>query len=138
MSVESVIFFVIFVLLPLFQQWRERQKKEQERARRPKPGVTRPPAPMDVDEADEETGWEMPVERPAPPPVPVRIGRPPKPARPVRPVELVVAAPRAARVHRRQSRAAASGLASRADLRQAVIQMTVLGPCRAARPYTAD
>jgi hypothetical protein len=45
---------------------------------------------------------------------------------------------RAARVQRRQPRLSAAGLRTHADLRQAILQMTVLGPCRGNLPYGAD
>jgi hypothetical protein len=54
--------------------------------------------------------------------------------RPDAPIQVI----RAARVHRRQSEGAALGLSGRADLRNAIVQMTILGPCRAQQPYSGE
>ncbi len=161
MSIEGILLFVFFVVMPLVQQWRERQKKQQQQKAPQRERV--PPSAEPETEILEDDGFEWgrgwePVE--APPPVP------PPPPRP-RPVPLPVPAPvltrppvvhvprpvpvmvpvqrttptpmvRAARVHRRQSAGATRGLSGRADLRQAITQMAILGPCRATAPYGTD
>jgi hypothetical protein len=157
-SIEGLLFLVFFVVVPLIQQWRRAQKNK-EQARQPREGV--PPTEWDENDG-EDAGWEPPVRHPPPapppPPEPAPPARPPvpapardrprdrRPSRPVRPLvhartptsdDLVLAA-RAARVHRRQPRLSAAGLRSRVDLRQAILQMTVLGPCRGNLPYGAD
>lgn len=157
MSLEGLLFLVFFVVVPLIQQWRRAQQKK-EQARLPREGV--PPAEWDEDDVA-EAGWETPVRlppapppAPAPPPparlpVPAPVRARPldrRPARPYRPLassrsaasEDPVVAARAARVHRRQPRLSAAGLRTRADLRQAILHLTVLGPCRGNLPYGAD
>jgi hypothetical protein len=162
MSIEGILLFVFFVVMPLVQQWRERQKKQQQSQR---PAPRRVPAQADVpveppteiledDGFEWGSGWEPVQAPPTPPPPaprprptalpgPVRvetrphIARVPQPARQTGPQhrEDPVPSVRAARVHRRQSAGAARGLSGRADLRQAIRQMTILGPCRATAPY---
>lgn len=157
MSIEGLLFLAFFVVIPLFQRWMQAQRKK-EQARRPHDGVP-PIGSDDMDDTDGAgAGWETPVRLPPPPPPPPPPARPPlpppaparvlsrRPSQPVRPLAQArtpasdgpVAAARAARVHRRQPRLSAAGLRSRADLQQAILQMTVLGPCRGNLPYGAD
>ena len=118
----AVLAFIFFVVVPLLQQWRERQAKKDQMGAEERETLAPPPPPR-----------PRPVpSEPVQPASPVVVG-PARTMRAARAPKPTVTA-RAARVHRRQSRAARSGLANRADLRQAVVQMTILGPCRALQP----
>jgi len=115
----AVLAFIFFVIVPLLQQWRERQAKKDETGAMEGEPPAPPPPPR-----------PQPVRHEPVPPAPPVVAGPAHTMRSARAPKPAVIA-RAARVHRRQSRAARSGLANRADLRQAVVQMTILGPCRA-------
>lgn len=155
MSIEGLILFFVFVIMPLLQQWREKQRRQQSRSqprraeapagRAPGPGRTgRTTAPPDEDEVEDAwRGWEE-LEAPAPPPpvpatrVPVRTApaverRQQRPARPATPAPV----PPRPKVRAPRARPAVTW-ATQAGLRQAVVQMTVLGPCRANQPYGWD
>ena len=153
MSIEGILLFVFFVVMPLVQQWRERQKKQQQRPaprRVPPPAEARTepqPEMLEDDGFEWGSGWEpVPEPVPVPVPVPTRVQTRPPVVRAPHPVVVKASvrrsapAPqdRAARVHRRQSAGAASGLSGRADLRQAIRQMAILGPCRATAPYGTE
>lgn len=167
MSIEGILLFVFFVVMPLVQQWRERQKKQQPRQaprRVPPPAEaqTEPRTAPETEILEDDgfewgRGWEPVDTPPVPPPPPPRprsaplpvpapvLTRPPvvpvpRPVPAMVPVQRTAPTPvvRAARVHRRQSAGAASGLSGCADLRQAIRQMAILGPCRATAPYGTD
>jgi len=122
MSLENLIVLALFVigsLAELIRAWKNREPRQPELPRRPAPARTpappspRPPLP------ERPTILHTPMPLPVTPPPPVR-GEPP-----------VVAA----RAPLSRPRSSVSRFHGPADLRRAVVAMTILGPCRAASPY---
>lgn len=166
MSIESLLFLAIFVLLPLIERLMRRQPPpiddvdaEDETdvpQPRPQPGPRRRPVPRPI----RQTGRPAPpmppppMPRPLPPPVPPPVQPlPPVTARPAVPRELsdaVKATKRAVAVRtdmlpmaatRKSSRDARRRTVIRAlrtprTLRSVMLLTTIMGPCRAQAPYT--
>lgn len=148
---EFLWFLLIFGAMFAFTVWRQqrdRRRREERMAAMPmefEPGTVAAPLPAGL-ETTPDISWGRGPALPVPPPeipadwseVPVRPQAaavppwtPPVATRAPRrtaPVAVPAAAPRAAAMH----------LRSEAGLRQAVIALTVLGPCRAMEPYGAQ
>jgi len=159
MSFETLIFLLIFVLLPLFEwlggmlrQRREQQARRDRSAPTMDEGIQRPAPPAPRAES------RRPGAQPAPPDIvqPQTTRRPGSGMRPTREAVQTATAPQRTpevqprRVPDRQrpkvrpavaagSRVTARALTSRlrdpVSLREAVVLSTILGPCRADEPY---
>jgi hypothetical protein len=127
-SVEALVLFALFIVLPLIQQLiqatRQRNQHPPEPAERQSPGTlarTPPPPELAVPPLPDTTPHAASDAIPA-------GGRMPAPdARgPVTP---------ALTPHRAMERRTTVGLRTRRDLRRAIVLVAMLGPCRASNPY---
>ena len=127
MSIETLILLALFIVLPLIQQLIRATRQRNHR----------PPAPTEM----------RPPRTPARTPQPELTVPPPLKTTPPAPSDATrasapVSAPHAGgRVtitptpHRTMGQRAAVGLRTRRDLRQAIVLVAILGPCRANSPH---
>lgn len=163
MSVESLVFLAIFVLLPLIERLIRGPRDGADAPDAPPPGAPRP-APrhrqrpagqVPVPAPEPLPAPPMPVPRSAPRPVPMPVPAPVASSHTTKPgsIDTEVAVPK----YRRsagpiESRPLPSGPTRRGArrrsvmrvlrapyaLRSAVLLTTILGPCRAIEPYDGD
>ena len=108
-GIEQLLLLLFFILLPLLNMWRQRA------GRRPQRRVPQPPREPELRYRPEPR---------APPPVRPEAARERAPARP----------PQEAPAPRRTRRAPTPVFRTKAELRRAIVLMSILGPCRGSEP----
>lgn len=158
MSIETWLFVLVFLLLPLVQMFREVRQRAREQGRRqaaqgqPVPVQPPPPPNMQTQRPPEDANGnaDLAAERPATPEGARAASRAAGDAAVRQPSSDKIAARRRSAQHepttgslpdtavRKEMRTVPEvirGMRSRGGLQRAIVVMAILGPCRAVRPH---